>query len=293
LGSTDGGPKDRSQHPSGWVQKVLGGIPRLAKLKAQNHKVATSGVLTKSVTGMSGQALRQFGPAIWIAEGGPVSFFGFRYPTRMAIVKLIDGGLFVWSPVALSAALKVELDALGPVQFVVSPSRLHHLFIAEWASAYPDARRYAAPGLRKKRQDLIFDGELGDAPEPEWASDIDQVSVRGSPLTEVEFFHYRSRTAIFADLIQNLPRDWFQGWRAVAARVDGICAPHPGAPREWRAMFLDRRAARASVERILAWPIERVLIAHGEPVTMEGGAFVRQAFTWLLGREHRLQRLPQ
>jgi hypothetical protein len=94
---------------------------------------------------------------------------------------------------------------------------------------------------------------------------IDQVPVHGSPLTEVEFFHHRSRTAIFVDLIQNLPRDWFTGWRAVAARIDGICSPSPGAPREWQAMFLDRQAARASVERILAWPIERVLIAHGEP----------------------------
>ena len=173
-------------------------------------------------TATAGRGLRQFGPAIWIADGPPVSFLGFPYPTRIAVMKLIEGGLFVWSPIMLSAALKLELDALGPVRFVVSPSRLHHLFIADWASAYPSARRYAAPGLRSKRRDLTFDGELGDTPEPEWATDIDQAPVHGSPLTEVEFFHHRSRTAIFADLIQNLPRDWFKGWRAVAARIDGI-----------------------------------------------------------------------
>ena len=55
--------------------------------------------------------------------------------------------------------------------------------------------------------------------EPDWAADIDQVVVHGSfALTEVVFFHRRSRTALFADLIQNFPRDWFKGWRGFLAR---------------------------------------------------------------------------
>ncbi len=236
------------------------------------------------------EALREFGPAIWIGEGSIVSFFGFAYPTRMALIELSDRRLFVWSPVALSAALKRDIDALGSVHFLISPNRLHHLFLAEWKSAYPQARLYASPGLRRKRKDLAFDAELSDAPEPEWAAEIDQVAVRGSPLTEVEFFHRASRTAIFADLIQNFPPDWFKGWRGVIARLDGICAPSPGAPREWRASFINRRVARAALQRILAWPIERVLIAHGEPVTANGATFVRRSFAWLGGREHPPQR---
>jgi hypothetical protein len=119
-------------------------------------------------------------------------------------------------------------------------------------------------------------------PEPECVAEIDQIQVRGNFLTETVFFHHASRTALFADLIQNFPPDWFKGWRGVAARLDGICAPNPGAPREWRASFLNRRAARAALQRILAWPIERVLAAHGDPATADGAAFVRRAFSWLL-----------
>ena len=109
-----------------------------------------------------------------------------------------------------------------------------------------DIRRlYASPRLRRKRKDLAFDAELGDAPEPEWAADIGQAVLHGSfALTEVVFFHRRSRAALFADLIQNFPRDWFKGWRGLVARLDGIVAPNPGARSEWRASFLDRRAAR-------------------------------------------------
>ena len=231
---------------------------------------------------MSSGRLRQFGPGIWVAEGSPVSFYGFAYPTRMAVVQLTDGSLFVWSPVQLSATLRLDVDALGPVRHLVSPNALHHLFLGEWKSAYPAARLHASPGLRRKRKDLAFDAELGDSPDPAWATDIDQVLLVGSVvLTEVVFFHRASGSALFADLIENLPRDWFTGWRGWIARLDGIVAPHPGAPREWRATFLRRRAARAALGRILAWPVERVLMAHGEPATADAPAFIRRAFSWL------------
>ncbi len=241
--------------------------------------------------------LHEFGPSLWVGEGPVLPFvFGFPYPTRMAVIRLSDGGLFIWSPIALSADLRREIDALGPIHYLVSPNLLHHLFLGEWKSAYPEARLYASPGLRKRRKDLPFDADLGDSPNSPWAADIDQVLMRGSfVMTEVVFFHRASRTVIFADLIENLPLGWFKGWRGFVARLDGIIAPNPGAPREWRATFLNRRAAHAALERILAWPIERVLIAHGEPATTNGAAFVRRAFAWLLvGRESRdaARRLP-
>jgi hypothetical protein len=64
-----------------------------------------------------------------------------------------------------------------------------------------------------------------------------------------------------------------------------IVAPNPVAPGDWRASFLNRRAARISLHKVLAWPIERVLIAHGDLPTKDGAAFVRRAFTCLLGHE--------
>jgi hypothetical protein len=171
--------------------------------------------------------LREFGPGIWTSEGPVVSFFGFPYPTRMAAIRLSDGGLFVWSPIALSPALKREIDALGPVCCLVSPNLLHHLFLGEWKTAYPDARLFASPGLRRRRKDLAFDADLSDEPDPLWAADVNQVLVRGSfAMTEAVFFHRASGAAIFADLIENLPRDWFKGWRGLLARLDGIVAPH-------------------------------------------------------------------
>jgi hypothetical protein len=228
--------------------------------------------------------LRAFAPDLWITEGPLVHFIaGFAYPTRMAAIRLADGGLFIWSPVALNEALKAEIDALGSVACLVSPNLLHHLYLGEWKAAYPRARLIASPGLKRRRRDLAFDDILGDAPDPLWAGQIDQVLLRGSfIMTEAVFFHRAGKTAIFADLIQNFSPGWFKGWRGILARLDGIVAPDCGAPREWRASFLRRRMARDALKRILDWPIEKVLIAHGDCAETDGAAFVRRAFSWLI-----------
>jgi Domain of unknown function (DUF4336) len=229
--------------------------------------------------------LTPFGSEIWVAEGPVVPFMlRFPYPTRMAVIRLSDGTLFAWSPVALTPALRRAVDDRGPVRHIVAPNKLHHLFLSEWQAAYPQARLYAPPGLRRRRKDLRFDADLGDAPDRAWSDDVDQVLVGGSfAMDEVVFFHRASRTAIFTDLIQNLPRDWCTGWRGALARLGGIVEPNPSAPIDWRLTFLDRSATRAAVNRILDWPIERVLIAHGTPADHDGAAFVRRAFSWLLG----------
>jgi Domain of unknown function (DUF4336) len=227
--------------------------------------------------------LEQFGHEIWIADGSEVAVIGFHYPTRMAVIRLSGGGLFLWSPIPLTDGLRAEVDALGEVCHIVAPNSLHHLFVPEWKRAYPSAKVYAPPGLREKRKDIEFDGDLGNAPIPDWAGEIDQALMLGNLITtEVVFFHVKSGTVLFTDLIQQFPANWFSGWRAFIAKIDLMVAPEPSVPRKFRVAFTNRRAARASVDRILSWPAKKVLMAHGTPVTQEGRAFMGRAFGWLI-----------
>jgi hypothetical protein len=99
--------------------------------------------------------------------------------------------------------------------------------------------------------------------------------------TEVVFFHRPSATVLFTDLLQQFPPGWFRGWRALAARLDLMTGPEPAVPRKFRAAFVDRRAARAALARVLAWPSSKVVMAHGRPVEREGQAFIARAFRWL------------
>lgn len=228
--------------------------------------------------------LKPFGPEIWIADGTSVSTAGFRYGTRTAVIRLPDGGLFIWSPIRLTAELRTQVDALGEVRHIVPPNSLHHLFTDDWRAAYPNAGVYAPPGLRAKRKDIDFADDLGDEPAFGWAGDIDQVVVPGNRITtEVVFFHRKSATALFTDLVQQFPQGWFGGWREIMARLDLMMESEPAVPRKFRNTFVNRRAARTALARILEWPAEKVLMAHGAPVTTDGSAFVRRAFQWLTG----------
>lgn len=233
---------------------------------------------------MSATPLQPFGPQIWLAEGTQAQVAGFHYPTRMAVIRLSGGGLLVWSPVALSPAMRKAVDALGPVRWLVAPNSLHHLFLAEWRAAYPQAQVHAAPGLAERRRDLAIDAELGEAPPADWAADLDLVPVLGNRITtEVVFFHRLSGTVLFTDLLQQFPKGWFRGWRALVARLDLMTEAEPSVPRKFRVAQADRAAGKASLARILAWPCETVVMAHGAPVERDGRAFLARAFRWLTG----------
>ena len=86
--------------------------------------------------------LEKIADNIWIAEGRIVNFYGFPYPTRSVIVRFENADLWVWSPIALSEQLCKAIGAIGKPRHLVSPNKLHHLYLQDWKAAYPSARQY-------------------------------------------------------------------------------------------------------------------------------------------------------
>jgi hypothetical protein len=221
--------------------------------------------------------LTRFAEGVWV-EARAVRFLGVETGTRMTVVRLSDGGLFVHSPVGLDDATRRAVDALGPVRAVVGPSIFHHLSIGQWMAAYPDAVFAACPGLEWKRPDLAFTCVLGDTPHPAWARDLDQAYFSARRENEVVFFHRESRTMICSDALLNLSTHASAVTR-LAARLMGNVSPGAGWPE--RLMVRDRAVARRQVARIVAWDIDKIVLAHGELVARDGRAVVRDAYAWL------------
>lgn len=224
--------------------------------------------------------LRQLAPDLWIAER-PQRFYGLEVGTRMNVVRLVDGSLLLHAPVALSAGLCAELNALGPVRYVVAPNRVHHLYAGRVAETYPGARLWVAPGLPEKRPDLRFEAVLDDEAPPEWRGQLDQAFFRGRPYeNEVAFFHRASRTLLLCDLAFNFRESTTLPTRILMSLVAsyGYFGPSKLDPL----LIRDRAAARASLERILSWDFDRVVVAHGDVQETGGRALLRQGYAWLL-----------
>ncbi len=230
--------------------------------------------------------LEQVDDNIWIAEGDCVSFYGFPYPTRSVIVRLRDGGLWVWSPIKLTGALKATVQNLGPVKHLVSPNKIHYLFLEEWASSFPAAKLWGPASTIKKCRDLQFEEPLTDMAPLAWADEIDQVWMRGSPVMDELVFHHKpSATTILADLSENFSDAFLaEHWKPLArwvARRWKIVEGWGYAPLEWRLSFIFRGRAKAAKARLVAWPTERVIMAHGEWQREQGQAYLKKAFAWL------------
>ncbi len=224
--------------------------------------------------------LEQIGTDIWVMDGPHVvAAAGFHYPTRMTIIRLANGDMIVISPIAFSIETLNAVLAFGPVMHLVAPNALHHLALGDWMAACPNAKTYAAPRLQTKRRDLSFTCDLGDVSP--WPKEIDTVLMAPHLITdEVVFFHRASGTAVFTDLIQQLPRSWYRGFRSLIAKLDLMQSDPPTVPRKFRLGFRNRRALVEQVTRLQAWDVQRLVMAHGPIVHVNAADVLRQAFAW-------------
>ncbi|HEX5751676.1 MAG TPA: DUF4336 domain-containing protein [Archangium sp.] len=234
--------------------------------------------------------LKPLSDGLWWVDGPVIKMsyglVSLPFPTRMAIIRLRSGGLWMWSPTAPTPELFAQLDALGPVEHLVSPNRFHYAAIPAWKKRYPRATAWASPGVRERARsqklDVPFDADLGDDAPSSWAQDIGQLIFRGSRfMEEVVFFHKASSTLILADLVMALERERVRPRLRWLLELGGTMWPGQ-TPREVQATTWGRKPqARACYRRILDWKPRRVLLAHGRFDLEDATAQLERAFAWL------------
>ena len=228
-------------------------------------------------------------------------------------------GLLVYSPLPLDreGRLKAALDALGPVRVVVAPHDFHTAGLPSFRGAYPDAlficpkagRMTGGKSLSEMRPELEFHGVLDDEASidkhPDLAAlifnDFAVEIMNDAAINEIVLYHEPSRTLINADFVYKAPAfesvaglggpeqqyigpDWF-----IAAYQVLNLDPSPSKLLPDNRAFLakhrsfDRAGFISSLNRVLAWRIDRMICSHTDPLE---GAQAREAilesWQWLM-----------
>jgi hypothetical protein len=227
--------------------------------------------------------LTRFADGVWL-DSEPVRIVGMPLTSTMAVLRLGDGSLLVYSPVALTPARRAAVAALGPVAHLYAPNTFHHLFIGQWAAAFPSARLHAPAGLARKRRDLRIDrthgGAAGAAPEPAFAGVLDELPIDGFRLQESVLLHRPSRTLVVADLVHNIghpPERWTRIYAGAMGFYDRVALSRM---LRWAA-FPDRAAARRSLDAVLALSFDGLVVGHGAPLASGGREALAAAYSWL------------
>ena len=205
--------------------------------------------------------LLQISEDIWQTES-KLNWYFLTFGIRMVVVRLQCGGLWLHSPVEIDDNLLNEINSLGKVEHIVAPNCFHHVHAGDAKKKFPDAKLWAAPGLESKRKDLDFDAVINEE-DTGWGDTIEYEYVGGMPrINEVVFLHKTSRSLICSDFVFNIKHEDSLIMKLLW-KLSGTYKKF-GQSREWRWMISNVFDNVDSVNRVLKWEFDRIIMAHGE-----------------------------
>ena len=172
----------------------------------------------------------------------------------------------------------------GPIRYLVAATPRHVWRLATWHTLFPDAQLWVPrpTPFTLQKGSLPLTGILKDMPPSDWSVDFDQLAFRGNPLIEeVFFFHKASRTVILGDFIQMHPSIKGQPLHNTLFRLEGVASPPGGVGLDFRLSFTNRKLARQSLDKLLSWDFDKLIIAHGACIEKDARLVVERAFHWL------------
>lgn len=224
-----------------------------------------------------------------------------------AQVRLQSGALAVFSPIALTPDVRTTLQKLGNnVQYLSALDFEHHLFISEWAKAFPNAKLLGPDGLSEKRekaqepagtkfQHIWTQKNKADFEvDPDFDREFDYEYVGSHGNKELVFFHKPDKTLIEADLMFNLPAtEQYSKTREGATSgmltklFVGLMSAEGTAL--WQKRFLwyaasakDRPGFNKSIRKIDTWDFQRIIPCHGDVIESGAKGIFKNVFEWHL-----------
>lgn len=232
--------------------------------------------------------LKEIDTNIWVCEQ-PFKYLGLNVGTRMTLIRLVTSELIAISPIEVDDTTINQINAIGNVSYIIAPNLYHYLFASNFKAIYPNAKLWAAPGLESKKSDLPID-KIIDVAEK---SILDQVEyllfdgfkvfdLKGSSLlNECVFFHQASHTLILTDTAFHFDESFPLTTQLTARLIGSYKKLSPSLLEKFATKETEK--VKQSVQKVLAWDFDRVIMAHGSIVESDAKQKFREGYEWFLG----------
>lgn len=201
-----------------------------------------------------------------------------NFPRRMTVVRLAEGGLAIWSAIALREMEMKRLESMGSLRWLIVPGVAHRLDAQIWKQRYPAMRVLCAPGAATAVAEAVPVDATGDPfSDPEVRFQV----VPGAKGREAALLVRRGghATLVVNDIVANVRHPEGVGAH-IMARLLGFGVKRARMPWAGRKLFLDDAPALADALR--KWAVEpgliRVIPSHGDVISADPkGALMRIA----------------
>ena len=187
----------------------------------------------------------------------------------------------------ITEPISAELSLLGKVAFIIAPNAFHHLYLQDCVQHYPEASVHVASGVEKQYTNLNCQILTAVAP-PQWREELQQLFFTGYATlklsgsvaaNEVVFFHKESKTLLLTDAAFHfVPTSKLATFFAKLVGVFGVLGPTLAE----KLAIKNRQATREALQKVLEWPFETVVMAHGQIVNTQAKEKLKAGYDWLL-----------
>ena len=218
--------------------------------------------------------MEQLDENLWLLRY-PLTLLGADVRRNCSVIRLGAGELVIHSTAAFSPDDVAAIRGVGEPVWLVDAMLRHDTFAEQGRAMFPEATDFLAPpGFSK--QVKFPTKPIVPAPEA-WGQELQALEVAGAPsLRETVFLHAPSRTLIVCDLLFNFGPQTPLWTKALLLAAVGT-QHHPGMSRPFKAAVKDKAAFRKSMDTVLGWDFDRIVVGHGDVIEDYGKEKLRGA----------------
>lgn len=202
------------------------------------------------------------------------------FERKMTVFRLSSGDIAVHSAIAMDEAGMAALEAIGPPSWILVPNSLHGSDASWYGERYPSARVLVPAAKRTTLFERVsrIDGSLDDDWPESLQGELAIVPLHGTRIGEIAFVHLPSRTLVLTDAVFNYRGKDLPLLARLFMRANRAYGRF-GPSRIFTSFVIDDRDAfLGSIDALLEYDFDRVIMSHGRILATGGKSAMRDAF---------------